>query len=247
MENGELINNIKSNHILNYIFDYIKDTNFQLKLFLYSKKFQKMFDINLIMLKVKYLQKIEFDLYKYLYIEPYEFKKDFLTNEYNNFFKSKNLNKEIIEKIIYDIFENEKIKDIDEEDVDKIEEKEKLISIESPLFNILSKTKNFSKIFTIYISQKIIDEYKLKEDYIKFFDNLNKLDIKYASIFYILKDMNKINYLKEFNINFNKIKRLRLKFDIYNNDKDDNTAQNEIKNFFEILFSFDNIENNLIY
>ena len=57
---------------------------------------------------------------------------------------------------------------------------------------------------------------------------------------------NKINYLKEININFNKIKKLRLKFDIYNNDKDDNTAQNEIKNFFEILFSFDNIENNLI-
>ena len=127
----------------------------------------------------------------------------------------------VIEKIIYDIFENKKIKDIDEEDVDKIEEKEKLISIESPLFNILSKTKNFSKIFTIHISQEIIDEYKLKEDYIKFFDNLNKLDIKYASIFYILKDMNKINYLKEFNINFNKIKRLTLKFENYYKDKDD--------------------------
>jgi hypothetical protein len=219
MENGELINNIKSKHILNYIFDYIKDKDFQLKLFLYSKKFQKEFDINLIVLKEKYLQKLEFDLYKYLYIEPYKFEKDYLTNEYNEFFKSKKLNKEIIEKIIYDIFENKKIKDIDEEDVDKIKENEKLINIDSPLFNILSKTKNFSKIFTIHISQEIIDKYNLKEDYIKFFDNLNQLDIKYASIFYILKDMNKINYLKEFNIKFNKIKRLTLKFDNYYENK----------------------------
>ena len=157
MEDEELINNIKSKHILNYIFDYIKDKDFRLKLFLYSKKNQKIFDINLIILKEKYLQKIKFDLDIYLYNEPYLFKKDYLTNEYNNFLKSKKLNKEIIEKIIYDIFENKKIKDIDEEDVDKIEEKEKLISIESPLFNILSKTKNFSKIFTIHISQEIID------------------------------------------------------------------------------------------
>ena len=101
MKNGELINNIKSKYILNYIFDYIKDKDFQLKLFLYSKKFQKEFDINLIVLKEKYLQKLEFDLYKYLYIEPYKFEKDYLTNEYNEFFKSKKLNKEIIEKIIY--------------------------------------------------------------------------------------------------------------------------------------------------
>ena len=68
MENGELINNIKSNYILNYIFDYIKDKNFQFKLFLYSKKCQKKFDINLIILKEKYLQKIEFDLDTYLFI-----------------------------------------------------------------------------------------------------------------------------------------------------------------------------------
>ena len=32
MENGELINNIKSKHILNYIFNYIEDKNFKDKL-----------------------------------------------------------------------------------------------------------------------------------------------------------------------------------------------------------------------
>ena len=246
MKKKELINNIKSKHIFDYIFEYIKEKTFQLKLFLYSKKFQKKFDINLIILKEKYLQKIKFELDKYLYVKPNLFKKDYLTIEYNNFLEARKLNKETIENIIYDIFENKKIKDIDEVDVDKKKEYGKLINIESPLFNILSKTKNFSIIFTIHISQIIIDEYKLKEDYIKCFDNLNKLDIKYESIFYILKDMYKINYLKEIKINFNKIKRLILKFE--NNDyKNDHALQNKIKYFYDTLFSFNNIKNNLIY
>ena len=53
------------------------------------------------------------------------------------------------------------------------------INIDSPLFEILSKTKYFDKIYTIYISTKIIDEYKLKDDYIIRFKNLNNSNIKY--------------------------------------------------------------------
>ena len=248
MDKGELINNIKSKYILDCIFNYIKDKNFQLKLFLYSKKFQLKFGINLNILKEIYLQKIDFDLDKYLY-HFYLFYNDHLSIEYNNFLKEKKLNKEIIESIIYDIFENKEIKDIDEEDVDKINNNEKLINIESPLFNILSKTKNFSKIFTIYIKQTIIDEYKLKENYIKFFENLNKLDIKYTSIYYRLKDINKLGYLKEININFNKIKRLKIQigYAFKNKDIKNSNAEIIVKNFFDTLFSFNNIENNLIY
>ena len=245
MDNEELINDIKSKYILNYIFNYIKDKNFKDKLFLYSKKFQIKFDIKLIGLKENQLKKIKFDLDKYLYIEPNSFKPDFLEIEYNKFLIEKNIKKEIIENIIYDIFENKEIKDIDEEDVDEIKEKEKFINIESPLFKILSKTKNFGKIFTIHISQKIIDEYKLKDEYIKFFDNLNNLNIKYSSIFYKLKDINKIDYLKEININFNKIQKLTIENDY--EEKDDNSTKNKFSNFYEILFSFNNIENNLIY
>ena len=85
VENEKLINNIKSKHILNYIFDYIKDENFKDKLFLYSKKLQKKFDIKLIGLKGNYLKKIKFDIDKYLYIEPNLFKKDILTKKYNEF------------------------------------------------------------------------------------------------------------------------------------------------------------------
>ena len=131
MKNEELLNDIKSKHILNYIFDYIKDENFKVKLFLYSKKFQMKLDINLFELKEQYLKKLKFDLDKYLYIEPNLFKKDFLTIEYNNFLKEAKINKEIIENIIYDIFENKKIKDIDEEDANKIKDNEKLIKVKS--------------------------------------------------------------------------------------------------------------------
>ena len=95
----------------------------------------------------------------------------------------------------------------------------------------------------IHISPKIIDEYNLKDKYIKLFDKLNNLNIKYSSIFYKLKDINKIDYLKEIHINFNIIKKLTIENDydyVYGIKK-------EFIHFFEILFSFNNIENNLIY
>ena len=152
---GGLISYIKSSYILKDIFDYIQDKTFKHKLFLYSKKIQKKYDINFVEINEKYLKKIGFDIDEYLYIEPELFKKDYLTNEYYKFLNTKNINKEQIESIIYNIFQNKKIKDIDEEDIDKIENYEKLINIDSPLFNIISKTKNFEKIFTIHISQKI--------------------------------------------------------------------------------------------
>ena len=174
MEKEELINNIKSKYLLNYIFNYVEDKNFKDKLFLYSKNIQIKLDLKLIGLKEKYLKKIKFDIDKYLYIKPNLFKKDILTIEYNKFLIEKKLNKESLEKIIYDIYENKEIKDIEEEDVDKIKNNEKLINIESPLFNILSKTTNFGEIFTIHFSQEIIDEYKLKNEYIKLFDKLLK-------------------------------------------------------------------------
>jgi len=252
MENEEIINNVVSKYILNIIFNYIKDENFKDKLFLFSKKLQKKYDIKLIGLKENYLKNIKFNLDKYLYIEPNSFEKDFLTKQYNKFLIEKKINKEKFENIIYDIFENKEVKDIDEEDVDKIREKEKFINIESPLFKILSKTKNFGKIFSIRFSQDIIDEYKLKDEYIKLFDKLNNLNVKYSSIFYDLKDINKIYYLKEINISFNKIKKLTIEndyedenedevedeYEVEDEDKevDDNSSKSKFNNFFKIYF-----------
>jgi len=76
------------------------------------------------------------------------------------------------------------------------------------------------------------------------------LDINYESIFYKLDDINKINYLKEIYIDFNKIKRLTIENEDedknFDEDEDkDNTNNLKIKNFFEIIFSINNIKNNL--
>ena len=89
MENEEIINNLSSKHILNIIFNYIKDENFKDKLFLYSKKYQNKFDIKLLGLKENYLKKIKLD--KYLYIESDSFEKDFLAKKYDKFLIEKKL------------------------------------------------------------------------------------------------------------------------------------------------------------
>ena len=82
MENQYLINKIKSSYIIKYIFNYIKDNNFQLKLFFYSKLFQNKLDLTLIY-KEKYIDKIGFDINKYLHKE--KDKEDNLIKKYDNF------------------------------------------------------------------------------------------------------------------------------------------------------------------
>ena len=239
MKNVGIIYKIKSIYIVKNIFNYIKDNNIQLKLFIHSNYFQNELNIKYIY-KEKYLNKIGFNLEDYIHIEQNEYKKNILKKKYDNFIIDNKLNKEKIQDIIFEILENKKIKDIDEDDVNIINEK--LINFDSPLFEIISKTKLFEKNFTIYISQKNIDDYKLKNDYIIFFDKLNKSNIKYSSLFYKFNDKNKINYLEEFNIDFNKIKKLTLIED----DEEGNIYENN-NYFFGTLFSLNNIESNLIY
>ena len=152
---------------------------------------------------------IKFRINKYLHNGQETNDNDFLNKKYNNFLLEKKLNKEKFGNIIYDIFENKKISENNEENSIK-KDSEILLDIESPLFEIISKTKTFENKYTIYISQKIIDKYKLKDYYKNYFDKLNKLNIKYTSIYYSFYDKKKINYLKELNINFNNIKRISM-------------------------------------
>ena len=101
MENEEIINKIKSKFILNYIFDYIKDVNFKLKLFIYSKSNQNKLDLNLIIYKELFFKKIGFDLDNYLYTKLNN--KDILNKNYQYFLIKNKLNKEIFENILYEI------------------------------------------------------------------------------------------------------------------------------------------------
>ena len=173
MEN--LFNKLKSKYISNDIFDYIEDDNFKLKLFYYSKYFQNKLNLNLSYCYKNYLDKLDFDFNNYLYKDENQYKKDILTKEYGNFISKNKLDKAKFGNIVYEVINNQ---------VEVNEEKK--INIDSPLFEIISKTKDFDKYYTIYLSQKNIDECKLKNDYALIFNKLNTSNIKYSSIYYIL-------------------------------------------------------------
>ena len=241
MENPGLINKINSSYILKDIFNYIKDKNFKMKLFFYSKSFQNRLGIK-IDYKIKYLEKIGFNIDEYLDIDEDYYKKDILTHKYNKFLFENKLDKEKFQNILYEVLENKKY--INEE-ITIIKGSDKFINIESPLFEKISKIKNFGNNYTINISQKNIDKYNLKDFYANIFEKLNKSNINYSSIFYSFEEIKKIDYLKELNIDFNKIKRICLiESDIFGNVAGVN--EDEVRYFFETLFSFNNIINNLI-
>ena len=126
------------------------------------------------------------------------------------------------------------------------EDSEKLIDMESPLFEIISKTQNFENNYAIYISQENIDENNIKDDYKIKFDNLNKSNIEYSSIYFKFNNKKKIKYLEELNIDYNKIKRLKL---IEGNNEEENENDNNYKSLLkfkklEILnLSYNKIKN----
>ena len=197
-----MISQIKSKYIIKQIFNYIKDKNMELKLFSYSKYLQNRLSLKYYICYKKYLDEIKFDLNKYLYREEEKYnEKEILKKEYNILISKNNINKENFEKILYEVINHEKEK--------------YFINIDSPLLEIISKINDFDKYFTLYISQKNIDKYKLKDKYRKIIEKLNYTNTKYSSIVYIFNKRTKLNYLNELNINCKKIRRLDL---IYNND-----------------------------
>ena len=123
-----------------------------------------------------------------------KYEEDNLFKKYDNFLLEKKLNKKEFENIISEVIKNKEYKEKEDSEI-------LLIDMESPLFGIISKTKSFANNYTIFVSQKNIDKNKLKDYYKIHFDDLNKSNIKYSSIYYEFYDKKKINYLKKLNIN----------------------------------------------
>ena len=90
------------------------------------------------------------------------------------------------------------------------------IDINSPLFEIFSKSKFFGELFVIPIYSHFIEEYKIEKDYINAFNILNDINSNYLSIFFQFSEAQDIKYLKDFNIAFNKIKNLKIRQQYYN-------------------------------
>ena len=249
MENNCLFEKIKSKYICQKVFEYIKEENFKFKFLLYSKYFQKKLELEIIDFKERYIiqSKINFDNYLCCYslfnADPKNFDKNIISKKLEEELIKYNLDINIIyEYLLHDnkrflkiIKEKEK-----ENKLVKYHYFMKQISIFSPFFDFLSKSEYFD-LFTIPISVKTIERFNLKDEYIKTFENLNKLHlVKYPSIFFDYKKTSDINYLKEFKIRFGKIKRLIIshEFSIYIDNYD---------YFFKTLFSFNNIEKNIIH
>jgi len=169
-------------------------------------------------------------------------------NDFKNYAKNyiikykENFIKELNEEYLIQKNEKGKIGCKDYEEIrgfQKFREGIKLeIDINSPLFDIFYKLKLFGELFIIPIDFHFIERYKLKEDYINVFNKLNDINSNYLSIFLKCNDNKDMRYLRDFNINFNKIKNLNI--EIVPNE---NFYYNL---FYRELFSLKDIENNII-
>ena len=262
MKQVSLSKRIKSKFIFNLIFDYIKDAKFKMKLFLYSKSFQKHLGLNLLDYQEVYFNKIGINFYNYLKY-----------NEDNNDNSNVNFDKKYLEKKLEEELSkyNKDLKDVQQKIITNYFKKNKFkknknnnkiiekcfynykngdnniydnynnllteIDIYSPLFDILSNNKEIFEKFSIVVPFKYFKKYELKNDYTSTFDKLNQLQSKYSSITIYINDNDDINELKNININFNQIQKLAINID---------GDELNYDNFFEVLLS-SNIKNSLIY
>ena len=247
--NNSVLEKVSSKDLLNNIFDYIRDINYKHKLFSYSKLLQKKADLRLADYEERYIVKFGINLNDYLFSENNKFvrkfNKDILNSNLQKDLSKNNLEKSTIEKIMIDIY-NQRYEDKYKNNSDgsgkagnKLIETEESIEIYSPFFDTLSKMDFFEYLFTINISTYIIDKFDLKEDYISTFEKLKQSKSKYNSLTIYYEDSYDILYLKDFNINFNQIKRIIFIPNSYH-------VTGDYKYFLNTFFSlFSRIENNL--
>ena len=176
---------------------------------------KKKLDLQLINYQESYLNQFNMVLFDYLFFNEKEFySKDFnknsLKEKLDNDISKNKLNMNKIECIIIDYFKiSQEIVKIELESFNEIP-----IDIYSPFFNCISKTKFFETRFTINIFVNLIEKFNLKKDYIEAFNELNKSNSNYSSLNFKYTKNDDVKYLEDFNLNFNKIKRLTVIQDI---------------------------------
>jgi len=244
----EILKRISSKYILRLIPEYIKDENFMLKFFSYSKYFQKKLGIELsdyINKHIERFEKLGLRAENFLKFQNYftkDYDKNILSTKLNN-----ELNKYGIDVKHFQTYSNNyftiyeniyKENNLKYNLIEYNENSEKIININSPLFDPISKTNSFNLFFTIEIPLSTIKEFDLKNDYKSIFQKMNELNINYSSLALFFLDSNNINYLNELNIDFNKIKRLNIYPNYFSKDNQE---------IYKSLFSIKNLRENLIY
>ena len=201
-----LISKIKSIHMLNTVFEYIKEESFKYKLFIHSKEFQRKLNINSSEFYLfKYIDKQKINLYSILTYNYFD-SDPHKSNPYEKLLIKLNIKEDELKKYILYFF-RKKLKEDDDVDVYK-----RRINIFSPIFDIFIKEGRdiFEKSFTIYINAVHLRKYNLKFDYISAFEKLNESNIKYSSLVYFFENNEDINCLNELKINFANIKTLNI-------------------------------------
>ena len=244
----KLLERISSKYILRLVLEYIKDENFLFKFFIYSKYFQKKLGIDLsdyINKHIERFEKLGLKVENFLKFQNYftkDYDKNILCIKLNNELSKYGIDIKYYQNYSNNYFikyENNYIKNnLKYGLIEYNENSEKLININSPIFDAISKTKSFNLFFTIEIPLSTIKEFDLKNDYKSVFNKMNELNINYSSLALFFLDSNNINYLNELNIDFNKIKRLN----IY-----PNYLSNNNKEIYKNLFTIKNLRENLIY
>ena len=244
-----LLENIKSIYVRVLPFQYLKE-NFLYKLINYSKKTQIAFGLKLSDYKQKYFNQFNIDIDKYISVLDKDNNKGYYPSGYtinslkNNLEKDMklfNLNIEAFQNYAINAkkqyIEEKKINDKNKFSLDDI-----LIDIFSPFIDLFSKDNYYQKLFTIPIPIKFIKEKNLTKEYFDFFNNVNKSNFIYNSFLSVINDFNDAYNIKNFGINFMKIKRMGIK--ILSEDRlnfNDNFKENDLFN----IFNLNNIENNL--
>ena len=248
MEPQANLSNINSKQIFKAIFEFIKDPNFHLKFFKHSKKYQKIFDIDIVDYEKTFLKNHGIDFNNYLFsvdnIFLRTFDKDILNNNLERDCKKYNIDKEIIKKALIDvctkIYEQEYKRKENHEEIKELVEVEVPVGICSPFLNDVVQTEMFESIFTIALSTYLIEKLDLRDDYINKFYELNVNKAKYDSLTICYEDSYDILFLKEFKINFGQIKRLNFIPNSY-------VVTGDYKYFLNTFYTlFDGMENHLI-
>ena len=223
---GKSLKNINSKFILENIFDFISDKNYEYKLFSYSKYFQKICDIKLFDYKERYYNKlgVKFDSYFCLQDKT---NKNFLHDKLKSYLKEKNISFDSLKSYLTEYYRNYS-NNFKGDDKSKFS-----IDIFSPFFGALSETECF-ELFIILIEFDKIEKYNLKKEYIKALENLKKP----FSIKINFRNEKDASLLKDFKINFGLVKELNM-LNI-GNEKNIN-----YENLFKNLFSSINFGKNL--
>ena len=235
------IHEIKSKYILDSIFTYIKDDKFKMKLFVYSKLYQKKLDFDIVNYQIEILNKNKFNFCSYLKfsknnLSQQNFNKQYLISQFTNDISKYNINLNDISTIINYYFGNNNFQKMQENNKAKINS-EIEIDIFSPYFEFLSNNKNIFKNFCIIVPLARIKKFSLINDYNSIFERLAEIHSNYNSIILYTKDNDDLDILKNLSINYKKI----IKLSTVN-------LGNQINYniFFNILFSL-SINNTLLY